>query len=87
MVPEQKGEVEARHGGTEERRGKCEAADCAQEFPRERAGPGDFEEKGYCERGGLSEELGGHVGEAMYISFQCCVDSYLTLLSSTKKTV
>ena len=36
MVPEPKGEAKARHGGAQEGRREREAADGAQELPRER---------------------------------------------------
>lgn len=59
LVPEPEGEAEEGHGGAEEGRGECETSQRPQEFPGERDGPGDTEEEGYSQRGGLSEEPRG----------------------------
>lgn len=69
VVPEPEGEAEEGHGGAEEGRGERQAAQRAQELPRERPGPGDTEEEGGGgERGGLSEEPGGWAaGEAVRV--------------------
>lgn len=70
MVPEPQGKVEARHGGAEEGRGKCETVDRAQELSRERAGPGHAEEEADDQRGRLSEEFGDNAGEIGYVIFR-----------------